>query len=80
TRRAIHRADIPPDRFSLALSTLEYFVHLLDRHVEMAAADVRAAIDSQDPDRINRALERHQRLQQDVDDGLARWEELVNLS
>ncbi len=80
SKRSTRRIDVPPDRFSVALSTLEFFVNTLDRHVEMAAADVRSAIESQDPERIERALARHQRLREDVDASVARWEELVNLS
>lgn len=68
-----------PDRFATALEALRFLTNLLDEHAQAAAADVRAAMAANDPPRIERAMGRHQRLQQDVEVAVARWEELRSL-
>jgi len=80
TTRSQSRKLAAPDRFDVALGTLEQFVNVLDNHVAAAAADVRAAVEAQDPQRIERCVARHQRLREDVESAVARWEELVSLS
>ena len=67
-----------PDRFAVALAALEHSINLLEQHRQDAAAAVRESVEAQDSARTERAIARHQRLQEDVESAVARWEELVS--
>jgi eukaryotic-like serine/threonine-protein kinase len=67
------------DKFAVALESLREFANLLDQYEQSAAADVRTAMEANDPPRIDRAMARHQRLRQDLETVVARWEELRSL-
>lgn len=73
-------ADDPShEKFAAAVETLRQFANLIDEYSQSAAADVRAAVEANDPPRIDRAMARHQRLQQDLETVVARWQELRSL-
>jgi serine/threonine protein kinase len=68
-----------PDKFELAMKTVEQCIRLFERAVERSAAELREAIESQDAPRVRRAVQNHDLVREDLRAALAQWEELLNL-
>lgn len=60
-----------------ALETIEVCISMLERAAERAAREVRDAVASEDPIRIDRAVGDHEIAQNDLERALTRWERLV---
>ena len=77
--QASSRGEMSKERFAAAVETLRHCANLLDDYAQIAAAEVRAASEANDPARVERAMAWHQRVQQDLESVVARWEELRSL-
>ncbi len=77
--QASNSGELSKERFAAAVETLRHCANLLDDYAQIAAAEVRAASDANDGPRVERAMGWHQRVQQDLESVVARWEELRSL-
>ena len=63
-----------------AFETIEACIAMLERAAERAAREVREAVASEDPSRIDRAVADHENAQNDLERTLSRWERLVEVA
>ncbi|HQB42600.1 MAG TPA: FHA domain-containing serine/threonine-protein kinase, partial [Polyangiaceae bacterium] len=61
-----------------SLEAVEFCVRMLERSVERAAKEVREAADTEDNQRMQRALANHESAQADLEQALTQWEGLLD--
>lgn len=79
-REEPERTTTVQDQLQETMDALERCIHMLERSVQRAALEVKAAAGTDDTERIERVVSGHEQAQADLEAALARWEKIVAAS